>query len=269
MPIYLQHGNMIDYVPPTDMTTDDVVFIGGLVGIPQFPMKSGQAGSLSVDGIYQFDKKEGVAVNFGDVVKYCGTTKLAQDSNADLTLGVAVADAEADDFGVKVKINSVLPSSGGGGGGGEPPPLSFGCGLAYDAGELIVATSCGLDFNTDGGLIVRVANGCGIDFNEYGELVASGGGGGEIGINPNAGLEFDCSGMLAVKIGKGLEFGCGGALSATEVFVGCGLVFTDHGQLVVSYGGGLDFNGYGQLMLKVCTASGLSIDNDGYLTYNG
>lgn len=145
MPIYLQHGNLIDYVPPTDTSTEDVVFMGGLVGIPQTFIPAGELGALSVDGVYMFTKKDGVSVSLGDVVKYCGTTKLAQDSNADLTLGVAVADAEADSLGVKVKINSVLPTDGGGGSGGG----------------LEVCTCSGLAF-TDGVLYNVRVDGCGM-----------------------------------------------------------------------------------------------------------
>lgn len=159
MPIYLQHGNLIDYVPPTDTSTEDVVFMGGLVGIPQAFIQAGELGALSVDGVYMFNKKDGVSVNLGEVVKYCGTTKLAQDSNADLTLGVAVADAEADDFGVKVKINSVLPTDGGGGGGGE---------VAIDTTRGLSENSCGIGINI----------GTGLSFGSCGELTASGGGGG-------------------------------------------------------------------------------------------
>lgn len=167
MPIYLQHGNLIDYVPPTDTSTEDVVFMGGLVGIPQAFIQAGELGALSVDGVYMFNKKEGVSVNLGEVVKYCGTTKLAQDSNADLTLGVAVADAEADDFGVKVKINSVLPTDGGGGGGGE----------------VVIDTTRGLSETSSG---VGINIGTGLSFGSGGALIATGGGGGGDGIQNRA-----------------------------------------------------------------------------------
>lgn len=257
MPIYLQHGNLIDYVPPTDTSTEDVVFMGGLVGIPQAFIPAGELGALSVDGVYMFTKKDGVSVNLGEVVKYCGTTKLAQDSNADLTLGVAVADAEADSLGVKVKINSVLPTDGGGGGGSGEVALCGASGLYFDDGEVAIRFCGNSAINADtNGVYLAVCGDSGL-YIQDGELVASGGGGGGGGgeIAVGCGLAFNDSGQLFVNIDnvRGLAF-IGNDKKLVVNANGCGGIYTDV---------------EGRLTLKVCTASGLSIDENGYLTYTG
>lgn len=60
---FLQEGVSLDFVPAADVLAGDVVVLGELVGVVQRDTKSGDLGSICVDGVYAMPKSTGTGTS--------------------------------------------------------------------------------------------------------------------------------------------------------------------------------------------------------------
>lgn len=100
--IFYQKGESVDYRPETAVAAGDIVVQGKLVGIARLDIPAGTLGSLAICGIFKVAKKASAVLNTGAVVYFDGTEAATAGSTV---LGIAVADASANDEYVLVSLN--------------------------------------------------------------------------------------------------------------------------------------------------------------------
>ena len=101
---FIHDGKAIDFLSSSDIPAGNVVIQGSLIGVTKVDIKANILGALHVVGVYAVEKSN-VAVPLGSDVYWDATAKKAVLTVTDNTLlGVAVADAAADDEVVRVRI---------------------------------------------------------------------------------------------------------------------------------------------------------------------
>lgn len=110
MAVYVQKGCAIDYTPGADVAAGDVVIQGDLVGVSPTPITSGEAGSLAVEGVFDFAKEAGGAVTFsvGDLAYWDDTNDVAvttDGAGANKLLGKVVRAAADADTDVRIRLD--------------------------------------------------------------------------------------------------------------------------------------------------------------------
>lgn len=101
---YVQTGEALDYTNSTDarIPANSVVLIGKHIGIAAGDIEPGALGALHVAGVFEIQKKAGVALTMGQGITYTDADGIdAADTDA---MGYAVADAGADDPAAAVKL---------------------------------------------------------------------------------------------------------------------------------------------------------------------
>lgn len=115
---FIQEGRRIDYTPSADVDAGDVVVLGdALVGIATYDIPDGKAGSLAIEGVFEFPKvfaDAGEAIALGKAVLWNTSTSkatlVAHETNT-VGLGVCVKAAHAtNDKTVLVKLVGPLPA---------------------------------------------------------------------------------------------------------------------------------------------------------------
>ena len=101
---YIQKGNTIDYVAETAVAAGEVVSLATRLGVAGGDSTAGATGSVAVEGVFEFDKTESLAIAVGDAVYFNATTKKITKTTSDIPAGWAVAAALAADAVVRVKI---------------------------------------------------------------------------------------------------------------------------------------------------------------------
>ena len=101
---YIQKGNTIDYTANAAIAAGDVVSLGSRIGVAAGDIPAGAVGALAVEGVFEIDKTESLAIAVGDAVYFNAASKKATKTNSDVPAGWAVAAATAADTVVRVKI---------------------------------------------------------------------------------------------------------------------------------------------------------------------
>lgn len=106
MATFIQKGNTIDYTNSgsTKIAAGDVVSLTSRIGIAAGDIPAGEVGALAVEGVFDIDKAESLAVAVGDAVYFNATSKKITKTDTDIPAGWAVAAALAADTVVRVKI---------------------------------------------------------------------------------------------------------------------------------------------------------------------
>ena len=105
---FIQNGAAIDYTAGSAaVSAGDVIVQGALVGIANADIPANETGSISVEGVYEFDKTASEAITAGATVYWNATSGIATGTSAAglVTLGKAVAAAGSGATVVKAKIN--------------------------------------------------------------------------------------------------------------------------------------------------------------------
>ena len=105
--VFVSIGNAIDYTPSgSALAAGQVVDLGNMIGVAVTDIADGELGALQVEGIYNFAKYTGQAINRGEVVYWDDGTNTATTTGAygEAVAGIAVATAAAGDATVKVKL---------------------------------------------------------------------------------------------------------------------------------------------------------------------
>ena len=101
---FIHDGKAIDFFSVTDIPAGSVVIQGSLVGVTKVNIKANVLGALHVVGVYDVEKSN-VAIPLGSPVYWDATAKKAViAATGNTQIGVAVADAGADDEIVRIRI---------------------------------------------------------------------------------------------------------------------------------------------------------------------
>ena len=105
---YRQEGCAIDYTPSTAQTAGAVVVQNGLLGIVKTDIAANALGSLTVEGVFRFNKatSAGNAMSVGQVVYYdVANDRVSTDSAVGVPAGKVVVAAALADTTADVAIN--------------------------------------------------------------------------------------------------------------------------------------------------------------------
>ena len=105
---FVQSGELIDYVPGTNLNAGDVVVQGDLVGVMVRPTAAQTVGTLAVTGVFDFPKAGATVFAAGALVYWSADNWLAVASDGGGTnklLGKAVQAAGAGTTTVRVRLS--------------------------------------------------------------------------------------------------------------------------------------------------------------------
>jgi predicted RecA/RadA family phage recombinase len=101
---FIHDGKAIDFLSDTPIPAGSVIVHGSFVGVTKLDLHSGQLGAVHVVGVYDIVKSN-AAIPLGSKVYWDVTAQQAVlTSSGNSLLGVAVADAAADDARVRVRL---------------------------------------------------------------------------------------------------------------------------------------------------------------------
>lgn len=121
---FIQDGRAIDYTPVADVAAGEVIVQGDLIGVTKVPIPAEHAGTLAVEGVFDFDKEVegGVTFAVGSIAYWDAVNNVAvttDGSGANKPLGKVVREADDNDGTVRVRLcPCALPIPEGGGGDG-------------------------------------------------------------------------------------------------------------------------------------------------------
>lgn len=103
---FIQEGHYIDHTPAGALASGDVVVQGDLVGVTVRPLAAGEAGSLAVDGVFDFNKNTGVAYTVGTLLYWDDTNNVVTTTAAgNKAIGKVVRAAASADVTVRIRLS--------------------------------------------------------------------------------------------------------------------------------------------------------------------
>jgi predicted RecA/RadA family phage recombinase len=105
---FVHEGAAIDYTPGADIPAGTVVVQGELVGTTRVDLKSGQLGSLAVQGVFDFPKATGAgsALAVGALAYWDAANKVAtKTASGNKVIGKAVRAAADADTTVRIRMS--------------------------------------------------------------------------------------------------------------------------------------------------------------------
>jgi len=154
---FLQNGLSIDYTPSgADVAAGQVVVLGAVCLVAKTPIAQNALGSLAATGVYDVLKTAALAISAGEAVYWNDSTNRATKTTTDVYMGVAVADAGADDTTVRVHLRSLQEVVAEQLGLGD---LSDVGAVSYTAGKVLVADGDSFEAVAVSGNVSLAANG--------------------------------------------------------------------------------------------------------------
>ena len=105
---YYQRGESIDYTNSTDETipANSFIVVGSLAGVTGTEIPPHAIGSLHIEGVFSLPKKESQKIEMGSVVIFKDNAIEKAGEGTEVPIGIAIAEAAAEDATVLVKINT-------------------------------------------------------------------------------------------------------------------------------------------------------------------
>lgn len=105
---YIQPGEVLTLLAPTDVKSGDVVHVGAFVGVATYDAKQGQEVETGLAGVYELPKSSG-ALTQGQLVYWNADARTVSSSDGGDAplLGAVVAAAGADAKVVRVRLNGI------------------------------------------------------------------------------------------------------------------------------------------------------------------
>ena len=105
---YYQRGESIDYTNGTDETipANAFVVVGSLAGVTGTEIPPHGVGSLHIEGVFSLPKKKSEKIEMGSVVVFKDDAVEKAGEGTEAPIGIAIAEAAAEDETVLVKINT-------------------------------------------------------------------------------------------------------------------------------------------------------------------
>ena len=102
---FIQEGKAIEITAAADITANDVVVFGGIVGVAPADISSGGSGAIQIEGVYEMPKESGLAISGGVAVNWDTTSGYVTTSSGGVACGKTIAPAESSATVVLVKLN--------------------------------------------------------------------------------------------------------------------------------------------------------------------
>ena len=104
---YIQDGKAIEITAAGAIEAGDVVVLGGIVGVANFPITSGGTGAVAIEGVFEMPKESGLAISGGVSVYWNPTSNYVTTSSggSNVVCGKTIAPAGATVTVVQVKLN--------------------------------------------------------------------------------------------------------------------------------------------------------------------
>ena len=104
---YCHKGESLDFVNTTEakFKAGDVLIMGSRIGVAGTDIEPGELGSVHVEGVYEFIKKDKVAMAVGTVV-YLSEDGITTTKTDNTLAGYVAAASSAESVSVWVKINA-------------------------------------------------------------------------------------------------------------------------------------------------------------------
>jgi predicted RecA/RadA family phage recombinase len=123
-PLYARHihgGETVDYTPVGDVVYGDVIVISGMVGIALRPIPAGTAGSLAIEGCFEFPKATGDGgMAAGTLAYWDASAHVATGTSSGNTYMGKVETTTTTETAVRVQVESMANASGSVGWGTVP-----------------------------------------------------------------------------------------------------------------------------------------------------
>jgi len=106
---YVQLGDIVEYVPATDVAAGDVVVINNLIGVATRPITAGTRGNIALAGVFEVVKDSATVFNMGDLAYWDATNNKAVTTDgggANKLLGKVIADAPANTTTVRIRMTN-------------------------------------------------------------------------------------------------------------------------------------------------------------------
>lgn len=103
---FVQSGQSIDYTPAGAVAAGEVIEQVNLIGIAVRALAANEAGTLQVNGIFDFLKTASLVVNLGDLIYWDDTTNFANKTSAsNMLIGKAVKASASAETTVRVRLD--------------------------------------------------------------------------------------------------------------------------------------------------------------------
>ena len=105
---FIQQGIALDYRPSVDTPAGTVVVLADLVGVAVQAIKANQLGSLAVEGVFEFPKNNGIALEQGQNVFWDANENVVeswQSSGFHHALGKVAESASGSKTKVRVRLS--------------------------------------------------------------------------------------------------------------------------------------------------------------------
>lgn len=87
---YVQKGNALDVIASSAYSSGEIVIEGNLVGVAVADIASGETGSISARGVYQFEKESAASLAQGDIAYYDASSKKLDATTSNPAVGYVV-----------------------------------------------------------------------------------------------------------------------------------------------------------------------------------
>ena len=109
---YVQKGDAVDFVPTAAVAAGEIVHLGNLIGVTKLDTEENTLGTISLNGVYDVIKSQGIAFNAGSNVYWDSQGKTAAATGIFIGLAVESAPASADHVRVLLNCNANSDSTG-------------------------------------------------------------------------------------------------------------------------------------------------------------
>lgn len=110
---YVQKGDVINYIPTTDIKAGDLIQVGGIVGVVAADTPAASKAVLYTEGVFSFNKESSEVFEFGDKIFYDSLAKVLTKVSNEFFVGISWSSQISGDIHGFVKLNESTPISAG------------------------------------------------------------------------------------------------------------------------------------------------------------
>lgn len=109
---YIQKGDAVDFVPTASVAAGEIVKLGNLIGVTKLDTEGNARGTISLNGVFDIAKAQGIAFTAGSNVFWDSQNKSAAATGTFVGLAIEAAPATADHVRILLNCNVNAASTG-------------------------------------------------------------------------------------------------------------------------------------------------------------